>query len=392
MDRTYINRSIETRIIERLTDGSNKIVLLYGPRQVGKTTLARHIIQTFPDQKILEINGDFQPHSEMLLSRNPDKIRLYISGYDYLFVDEAQRIPDIGINLKIIHDQFPELRILVTGSSSLDLANRVHEPLTGRTWTFRLHPFSACELISNSSLLTFDNRLHEWLIYGSFPGVLQMENKKDKELFLHELVNAYLFKDVLELSGLRHSRKLYDLLRLLAFQVGSEVSYNECGKSLGLDTATVQKYIDLLEKSFVIKTVGGFSRNLRKEISKKQKIYFLDLGIRNTIIENFNDPDKRNDTGAMWENYLFLERTKFLENSQIRRNQYFWRLHTGAEIDYVEEGEGELIGFEFKYSNKNIKPPKSWTSNYPSASFGNINRDNYISFICASPAKRSGNT
>lgn len=377
----YIPRSIESRIIERLTDETGRIVLLYGPRQAGKTTLARHIIQTLNNQKILEINGDFQPHSDMLSSREPDKIRLSIAGYDYLFIDEAQRIPDIGINLKIIHDHFPEVRLLVTGSSSLDLANRVHEPLTGRTWTFRLHPFSAGELISNSSFLGFNSRLQEWLIYGSYPGVLQMKNRRDKELFLNELVNAYLFKDVLELSGIRHSRKLFDLLRMLAFQVGSEVSYNECGRSLGLDTVTVQKYIDLLEKSFVIKTVGGYSSNLRKEISKKQKIYFLDLGIRNTVIGNFNPFDQRNDTGPLWENFLFLERTKLLENNQIKVNQHFWRLHTGAEIDYVEEGGGKLSGFEFKYSAKKTQPPGSWNTIYPHAAFQVVNMDNYPAFI-----------
>lgn len=378
---SYISRSIESRIIERLSDDTGKIVLLYGPRQVGKTTLARHLMQSINKQKILEINGDFQPHSEMISSRNPDKIRLSVAGYEILFIDEAQRIPDIGINLKIIHDHFPDIRILVTGSSSIDLANRVHEPLTGRAWTFRLHPFSAGELIKNSGYLAFNSRLHEWMVYGSYPGVLQMKNNRDKELYLNEMINAYLFKDVLELSGIRHSRKLQDLLRMLAYQIGSEVSYNECGRSLGLDTVTVQKYIDLLEKSFVIRTVGGFSMNLRKEISKKQKIYFLDLGIRNAIIRNFNDPDQRNDTGALWENYLFLERTKLLENNQIRKNQYFWRLHTGAEIDYVEEGEGKLSGFEFKYSSRKSEPPKSWATTYPHSSFRVVNRDNYPDFI-----------
>lgn len=377
----YIPRTIEQSIVGRLTGEPRKIIILYGQRQVGKTTLAHHIFEQVTGKKVLRINADFNPHVEVFSSRDITKLQLFVAGFDYLFIDEAQRIPDIGINLKILHDNFPGLRIFVTGSSSLDLANRIHEPLTGRTWTFRLHPFSAGELADRFSVLDFHSRLEEWLLFGAYPGVLELENHKDKAIFLSELSQAYLYKDVLELSGIRHSNKLRDLLRLLAFQIGSEVSFNEVGRALGLDTATVQRYIDLLEKAFVIRVVGGYSRNLRKEISKKQKIYFQDLGVRNALIEQFAPLALRDDHGRLWENFLFIERSKLLSNNQVRSNQFFWRLQTGAELDYVEEQEGKLSGFEFKFGKKKSQIPRSWQETYPKATCQTVNQENYLAFV-----------
>ena len=227
---TFIERAIEAQITSRLINEPRKIIILYGQRQMGKTTLVKHIFEKLADKKVLQVNADFNPHVEVFSSRDLDKLRLFVAGFDFLFIDEAQRIPDIGINLKILHDNFPKLRILVTGSSSLDLANRIHEPLTGRTWTFQLHPFSAQELSAKFTVLDYHSRLEKWLIFGSYPGVLELENRTDKAAFLHELTHAYLYKDVLELSGIRQSGKLHDLLRLLAFQIASEVSYNELGR------------------------------------------------------------------------------------------------------------------------------------------------------------------
>ncbi|MEZ4776784.1 MAG: ATP-binding protein [Bacteroidia bacterium] len=377
----FIDRTIAAKITFRLINEPRKIIILYGQRQVGKTTLAHQVLQQQTGKKVLYVNADLNPHVDVFSSRDISKLRLFVSGFDFLFIDEAQRIPDIGINLKILHDNFPELRILVTGSSSLDLANRVQEPLTGRTWTFRLHAFSAEELSAGPGLLDYHSRLEEWLIFGSYPGVLELANRQDKAAFLSELTHAYLYKDILELSGIRHSSKLRDLLRLLAFQIGSEVSFNELGRALGMDTATVQHYIDLLEKAFVVKVIGGFRRNLRKEISKKQKIYFQDLGIRNALIEKFAPLDLREDVGKLWENYLFIERTKFLDNHQLRLNRFFWRLQSGAELDYVEEYEGKIAGYEFKFGNKKTLPPSSWKETYPEATFTLINRDTYLPFL-----------
>lgn len=377
----FIERELENQITARLIGNPRKIVILYGQRQVGKTTLARHIFSRIQGKKILEINADFNPHAEVFSSRDPGKLRLFVGGFDFLFIDEAQRIPDIGINLKILHDNFPDLRILVTGSSSLDLANRIHEPLTGRTWTFRLYPLSASELVRQAHALEYHGRLEEWLLFGAYPGVLDLANRSDKAIFLNELAHAYLYKDVLELGGIRQSSKLRDLLRLLAFQIAGEVSFNELGRQLGLDTATVQRYVDLLEKAFVIKMVGGYSRNLRKEISKRQKVYFLDLGIRNALIEKFGPLNLRDDTGRLWENFLFIERLKLLDNRQIMAGQYFWRLQTGAEIDYVEEYEGKPTGFEFKFNKKIARPPQSWQETYADAGFHTINLENWLPFI-----------
>ncbi len=382
---TFVERTISPYILARLTEAPRKIILLYGQRQVGKTTLAKHLFQKLPGKKVLSVNADFNPHAEVFSSRDVEKLRLFVSGFDYLFIDEAQRIPDIGINLKILHDNFPGLRILATGSSSLELANRVHEPLTGRTWTFRLHPFSAGELVAADNALNYHSRLEEWLLFGTYPGVLELDNRADKIAFLHELTQAYLYKDVLELAGIRHSSKLRDLLRLLAFQIGSEVSFNELGRQLSLDTATVQRYVDLLEKAFVLVPVGGYNRNLRKEISKKHKIYFQDLGIRNALIDNFAPLQLRDDTGRLWENFLFIERSKLLDNAQIRSGRFFWRLQTGAELDYVEEHEGKLNGYEFKFGRKETKPPAAWLETYPGAGFETVNGDNWLKFLLGLP-------
>lgn len=384
---SYIPRTIETQLYESLKGPIRKVNILYGPRQVGKTSLSDKILHQLGNDKILRLNADAAPDSAVFSSRDPAQLRLMIGNNEFLFIDEAQRIPDIGINLKILHDQFPKLRILVTGSSSLDLANKVLEPLTGRTRTWWLYPMSAQELSSAFGTLNYHQRLEEWLLFGTYPEVVKTPGREDKISYLTELTNSYLFKDILELANIRNSNVLRNLLKMLSLQVGGEVSFNELGRKLGVSTLTIQRYIDLLEKSFVLKVVGGFSRNLRKEITKSQKIYFLDLGIRNALIDRFNPLSLRDDIGALWENFLFIERMKLFRNNQLRGNHYFWRLHTGAELDMVEHTENRISGFEFKFRSKKAKAPESWVKTYPEASFELINTENYLPFVLEPPKK-----
>lgn len=374
-----IPRAIKAEIREKIQN-SNKIVLLFGPRQVGKTTLVKNILAEMPGKK-LEINADQPKYIDILSSRDLQKMRSLLDGHDLLFIDEAQRIPDIGINLKILHDELPGLKIVATGSSSFELANLTREALTGRTATFTLFPIALSELGQQFSRFEMHERLEELLLFGGYPEVLGIKNRAAKIQHLTELTSAYLYKDVLEITSIKHSDKLYKLLRLLALQIGSEVSLNELANALQMSKDTVASYIDLLEKSFVVFRLTGFSRNLRKEIVKMDKIFFYDLGVRNALLDNFNPLDTRNDGGALWENFLITERRKRNAYRHELARGYFWRTYTGAEIDYVEEGNGQLAGFEFKFSKKTAAAPKSWTENYPEARFAFVNLDNYPSFL-----------
>jgi predicted AAA+ superfamily ATPase len=373
-----LKRTSEKLIIKSLIE-DKKVVILFGARQVGKTTLSNKILSEYDGRK-LSVNADEIKYTGILSSRDFSKIKLLLAGNDLLFIDEAQRIPDIGINLKIIADNMPELKILVTGSSSFDLANKIKEPLTGRSATFRLYPFSLQELQQEMSIFELKNLMEEYMIYGLYPDITLYSSSRDKEKYLLELASAYLYKDILELSSIRNSSKINQLLRLIAFQIGSEVSLNEIAKSLGMSQETVNSYIDLLEKSFVLFRIGGFSRNLRKEIIKRDKIFFWDLGIRNCIIQNFAPLSFRTDTGALWENFMVAERLKYLNNNGITVSPYFWRTYTGAEIDYVEEKNGILYGYEIKYSKARKKAPKAWTENY-GQNFHYVTRDNFHEFV-----------
>ena len=372
-------RAIRKSIADRLAE-SNKVVIIYGPRQVGKTTLAKDIISDWQG-RVLEINADEPRYIDVLSSRDSAKLRSLVAGYDLVFIDEAQRVPDIGINLKILRDQIPKIRILVTGSSSFDLANSISEPLTGRTWTYTLYPIALMELSALFNRFELDSQLEERMVYGSYPEIFSIANRSDREDYLYEIGNAYLYKDVLELSSIRNSAKIRDLTRMLAYQVGSEVSRSELGTALGMSKNTVGSYIDLLEKSFVVFRLSAFSRNLRKEVSRNDKIYFYDLGIRNMIIDNFKPLSQRDDVGALWENFLIVERLKKLVYTRTHAQTYFWRTYTGAELDYVEEREGGLFGYEFKYGAKSAKCPATWNQAYPDAVCGLVNRDNYLDFV-----------
>ena len=376
---THIGRALFQPIKDRILL-SDKIIVLYGPRQVGKTTLAQRILRDIPLKK-LTINADQQQYVDVLSSRDLEKMKLLVEGYELLFIDEAQRIPDVGINLKLLHDSLPKLKIVATGSSSFDLANQVKEPLTGRTWTFTLFPIALCELSKRYNSFELQQRLSEYLVYGTYPEIFSLPNRKDKIQYLNELCLSYLYKDILEISSIRHTSKINDLLRLLAFQIGSQVSLSELGASLSMSKETVISYIDLLEQSFIVFRLPGFSRNLRKEVTKMDKIYFYDLGIRNTIINQLNALEQRDDVGLLWENMMIIERKKKLAYDGIYGGSYFWRTYTGAELDYVEERDGKLYGYEFKYGKRDAKAPRSWLDTYTNASYQCINQDNFHSFV-----------
>ncbi|KKU95365.1 MAG: AAA ATPase [Candidatus Gottesmanbacteria bacterium GW2011_GWA1_48_13] len=368
-------RALTTIITEKLQT-SPKGIILYGPRQAGKTTLITEIIRKL-NVRTLTVNGDQSKYVDVLASRDGDRLKSLVTGYDLLFVDEAQRIPEIGINLKIILDTIPTVKVVATGSSSLDLASKISEPLTGRVWTYRLYPISMLELSGVYNRFELNTRLEERLVYGSYPEIFSHVGDTEKREYLQNLIDAYLYKDLLELGGIRNSAKIRDLLKLIAFQVGSLVSISELGNALEMGKDTVNRYIDLLEKSFVIFRMPGLSRNLRKEITKMGKIYFYDLGVRNMLIDNLKPLKDRNDT----ENFLIVERMKRLAYTQEYASTYFWRTHTGAELDYVEETGGKLYGFDFKYGSKPVKSPTGWRAAYPDASFTCINRDTYLPFV-----------
>ncbi len=374
-----ISRSLSTTLTEKLTS-STKGVVIYGARQVGKTTLANSLISSL-NLKTLTINGDQSRFIDILSSRDLVKIKSLVQGYELLFIDEAQRIPEIGLALKIILDNMPSLKVLVTGSSSLDLASKISEPLTGRVWTYHLYPISFLELSENQTGAELDHTLEERLVFGSYPELFSLEGDAQKREYLQNLSDAYLYKDLLEFGDIKNSSKIRDLLKLLAFQVGSQISQTELGSSLGMSKDTVSRYIDLLEKSYVIFRLRGFSRNLRKEITKMDKIYFYDLGVRNILIDNLNPLKGRSDLGALWENFLIVERMKLLAYKQDFAASYFWRTYTGAELDYIEDRGGKLYGFEFKAGNKIKRAPKSWQETYKDSDYVCVNRDNYLDFI-----------
>jgi predicted AAA+ superfamily ATPase len=375
----HIPRAIYLSVKDKILS-SDKIVIVYGPRQVGKTTLVRNILQELPLRK-LAVNADEKAYADVLSSRDLGRMRLLVEGYDLLFIDEAQRITDISINLKLLHDNLPKLKIIATGSSSFELANQIKEPLTGRTWTFTLFPIAWLELKDLYNPFELRQKLPEYLVYGSYPEISSIPNRKDKVQYLNELSSSYLYKDILEITSIRYSSKINDLLRLLAFQVGSEVSLSELGSSLSMSKETVTAYIDLLEQAFIVFRLSGFSRNLRKEITKMDKVYFYDLGVRNTVINQLNPLEQRNDIGKLWENFLMIERRKLLAYQSIYAGSYFWRTYTGAELDYIEERDGKLYGYEFKYGKKTAKPPKTWLDTYQNASYQCISQENFHSFV-----------
>ncbi len=357
-----------------------KAVIIYGARRTGKTTLVKRFLQDIGEPYLL-VSGEDITVQGYLASQSIEKLSAFVGANRLLVVDEAQKVPGIGANLKLIVDHIPDIRIIATGSSSFDLARAVGEPLTGRKTTLRLYPLSQLEIGQIEQRHQTDANLESRLIYGSYPEVVLTNDNRAREQYLKEIVASYLYKDVLELDGIRHSSKISRLLQLMAFQVGKEVSYTELGTSLGMSKNTIERYLDLLEKAFVIQKLAGFSRNLRSEITKNSRYYFLDNGVRNALINNFNTLELRNDAGELWENYLVIERLKRQEYLQEQANNYFWRTYRQKEIDLVEEREGKLFGYEMKWGASQAKPPREWLEAYPNASWQLVNRQNYLGLI-----------
>ncbi len=358
----------------------NSVLMLYGPRQVGKTTLIENFLSSY-DGKFFSGFGEDSDLREILEPLKAQRILTFFANYDLIFIDEAQKIKNIGEALKILVDHGNDVKIIATGSSSFELEQSVGEPLVGRSEIMRLFPISALELSAQYGNMYLHSNLENLLIYGSYPDTLNASSYDDKQKYLLKLINQYLYKDILEIDKIRNTSKIADLLTLIAYQIGKEVSLAELGNALDISKNTVAKYIDLLEKSFILIKVRGFSRNLRKEVTKMHRYYFYDNGVRNAIIKNFNFIKNRDDIGALWENFLFMERFKKRHYEDIYANEYFWRTYDKTEVDLVEERDGKLYGYEFKWGNKIPKAPKQWLGTYDNARYEVINRDNYLEFI-----------
>lgn len=356
-----------------------KVVVVYGPRRSGKTTIVKKFVEGFSDPYLFVSGEDIHIQS-FLSSQSIEKLKSFIGKNKLLIIDEAQAIKNIGINLKLAVDHIEGLSIIATGSSSFDLSQKVGEPLTGRSYHLKLYPLAQCELSQIENVAQTKAHLEERLIYGSYPEVLTEVDIRNKEVYLREIVSSYLLKDILMFEGIKHSQKLLSLLQLLAHQLGREVSITELGTNLGISKNTVDRYLDLLEKTFVIIKIGGFSRNLRKEIVKNSRYYFIDNGIRNAIINNFNPLNLRNDVGMLWKNYIVTERIKLLEFNMTPTNLFFWRTYDKKEIDLIEERDGSLYGYEIKWGGKSPKVPIEWVDTY-NGQYKVINKDNYYDFI-----------
>ncbi len=355
-----------------------KVAVIQGPRRVGKTTLLEKFLEG--EKNGLFVTGEDIFIREFLSSHSIDQLKSFIGKKDLLVIDEAQYIPDIGANLKLIVDQIPDVRVIVSGSSTFDLAHQTGEPLTGRKSVIKMYPISQIELNDIETASQTKALLETRLIYGSYPEVITHENNDLRKEYLHELVSSYLLKDILAFDGVRKSKKLIDLLILLAFQIGKETSHNELATQLSMSKGTVEKYLDLLEQVFVLINIRGFSRNLRKEVSKTSRYYFCDNGILNALLNNFNLLNRRKDVGELWENYLVVERLKKQEYKRIWSHNFFWRTYDQKEIDWVEEREGDLFGYEFKWA-QSVNAPKLWKETYPEAGFSCIHQKNYLPFI-----------
>ena len=379
-DMNSIKRILQSEIEQRLKP--QKAMLLFGARRVGKTVLLGQIVHDFQG-KSLVLNGESLDTQRLMEDRTISNYRQLFAGTDLLAIDEAQHIPDIGMKLKLIVDEIPGIRVIATGSSSFDLNNNIGEPLVGRSTRFMLTPLALEELTEVLAPFELLSNLDNYIVYGNYPELQSLVSDKDKQEYLNDVADSYLLRDILAVDGVKQARKMYDLLRLVAYQTGSEVSLDELGKQLGLSRNTVDRYLDLLQKAFVLFRLGGFARNLRKEVGKASKWYFYDTGIRNAVLRDYKPMSQRNpgEQGALWENFVISERLKRNHNHRLNRNFYFWRTYDQQEIDLIEEDGEALNAIEVKAGRKHPGPPVSFAKAYPEASFNIVNRQNILESV-----------
>jgi uncharacterized protein len=376
----YYKRAILAEFHRKLLP--NKVLILLGARRVGKTDFIQKYLSEIPKQDYLQLNGEDIDDSNLLKERSVNNYSRLLANKKLLVIDEAQNIPEIGMILKLIVDTIDGIKVIATGSSVFDLSNKLGEPLVGRKNTIYLFPLAQMEFSKQENYRDTTQKLEERLLFGAYPELEQYPDWNEKISYLKEIINSYLLKDILIFDGIKQSNKILDLLKLIAFQVGQEVSLQELARQLGISKNTVESYLDLLSKVFVIYKVPGFSRNLRKEITKSNRWYFYDNGIRNAIIANFTRLETRTDVGALWENYLASERIKHQNYTKKTVSNYFWRTYDQQELDWLEEENGILKGFEFKWNeNRKAKIPTAFAKAYPEATFEVINKQNYLDFI-----------
>lgn len=374
-----LKRIIEDKLLQHLKP--NKVIVLEGPRRVGKTVLLKHILSQV-SEKYLLLYGEDNDTIAILENRSIQNYKNLLGDKDLLVIDEAQKIPDIGTKLKLMVDNIDNLKIIITGSSAFDIQNQTGEPLTGRKHTFNLFAFSEMELNQVENPIEKRSNLMQRLVFGNYPELLQIRSKEGKIEYLKEIINSYLLKDILAFQDIKNSHKIFDLLRLVSLQIGGEVSLQELASQLSMSKNTVEKYLDILSKVYILYNVRGFSKNLRKEITKTSRWYFLDNGLRNAVIANLSPIELRSDIGALWENYIISERLKYQNYSGMIVNNFFWRTYDQQEIDWVEERQGKLFAYEFKWNpNKKAKIPTAWKNAYPDSEFQVIHRDNYMDWI-----------
>ena len=374
-----IQRILKEQIKNQMFKG--KAIVLMGSRQTGKTSLLAEIFPS--EQDALWLSGDDVDVQGMMENMTAQRMRMLLGDRKVIVIDEAQRIKDIGLRMKVVTDQMKDVQLVATGSSAFELANRLNEPLTGRKWEYQLYPLSFGEMVAHHGLLTEKRLLTHRLVYGYYPEVVTSTGNERNVLKM--LADSFMYKDVLAMGNIKKSDKLLTLLQAIAFQVGDQVSYSELASTVGIDVKTVESYIDVLEKCYIIFRLPSLSRNLRNELKNNRKIYFYDNGIRNALISNFSQMEIRTDSGALWENFAISERIKFTAYNQLWCNRYFWRTHEQKEIDYVEDSDGILSAFEFKYNpKKKVTVPKHFAEAYPNANFKVITPDNFEEFVLGS--------